>query len=396
MVVVQLIDSFNQGGSERQAVQLTRLLHQSRQFHVRVACLNPEGLLRSEIDTLNLGEVPAYPLSSFYDTNAIKQVRRFVQWLKQSNVEILHAHDFYTNIFGMAAAALARVPVRIASRRETGGMRTGAQKRAQQLAYSLAHKIVANSEAVKDTLIEEGVPKEKIVVIHNGLDMGRFTSLGDISRSDLLSQFNVRSMEGGQPRKFVTIVANMRHDVKDYPMFLQAARIVSERVPATGFLLAGEGELTDRLRDFAKELGIDQLTHFLGRCENVNALLQASDVCVLSSKAEGFSNSILEYMAAARPVVATNVGGAREAVVEGRTGFLVSSGDHQTMAERIISLLQNPSMAQEMGQLGRQIVEQEFSCEAQLRNTEQLYETLLASTQSRARTSRTRLSETIR
>jgi glycosyltransferase involved in cell wall biosynthesis len=385
-VVLQLIDSFNQGGSERQAVQLTRLLHESRQFHVRLACLNPEGLLRKEIDALNLGEVPAYPLTSFYDRNAVKQIRHFVSWLKESKVDIIHAHDFYTNIFGMTAGAIARVPVRIASRRETAGMRTGMQKRAQQLGYSLAHKIVGNSEAVKRVLIEESVPEKKIVVVHNGLDLVRLAPPGDLSRHELLSQLGVKS--GSQNPQFVTILANMRHDVKDYPMFLNAARIVSRSVPDAEFLLAGEGELTDSLRALAKELGIEPRTHFLGRCENVGALLMASDVCVLSSKAEGFSNSILEYMAAGRPVVATNVGGAAEAIVEGKTGFLVTTGDYQTMAERIVSLLRNPEDARKMGQLGREIVEAKFSCEAQLLNTERLYETLLVTAHARTGTTR--------
>jgi L-malate glycosyltransferase len=384
-VVLQLIDSFNQGGSERQAVQLTRLLHQSGKFDVRVACLNPEGLLRAEIDALNLGEVPAFPLTSFYDRNAIKQIRRLVRYLKESKVDVLHTHDFYTNIFGMTAAAIARVPVRIASRRETGGMRTGSQKRAQQLAYSLAHKIVGNSEAVKDALVREGVSREKVVVVYNGLDLIRLAPPSETSRQELLSLFNVNA----EQTKFVTIVANMRHDVKDYPMFLRAARIVSESVPEAGFLLAGEGELTERLQRLARELGIEQRTYFVGRCENVPALLQASDVCVLSSKAEGFSNSILEYMAAARPVVATDVGGAREAIVEGGSGFLISSGDHETMAARIISLLQDPQVAEEMGQLGRELVERKFSCEAQLGNTEKLYETLLAKTHVSERATRT-------
>jgi glycosyltransferase involved in cell wall biosynthesis len=105
--------------------------------------------------------------------------------------------------------------------------------------------------------------------------------------------------------------------------------------------------------------------------------MSVSEVCVLSSKAEGFSNSILEYMAAARPVVATKVGGAPEAVVEGETGYLVKSGDHEAMAARIISLLREPERAKQMGEAGKKIVEEKFSCEAQLARTEELYQTLL-------------------
>ena len=130
------------------------------------------------------------------------------------------------------------------------------------------------------------------------------------------------------------------------------------------------------LRALAGELGIDDCTFFLGRCELLADLLSISDVCVLSSKAEGFSNSILEYMAAGRPVVATDVGGAREAVIEGRNGHLVPAGDELKMAERIIGLLGSEDSSG-MGAEGRKVVLEKFSPEAQLARTEELYDRLL-------------------
>ena len=373
--VVQLIDSFNQGGSERQALQLTRLLAESGQFSIRLACLSPNGSLRSTIDDLDLGEIPSFPLNSFYDANAVRQLRRFVGWLKSSRIDILHTHDFYTNIFGMTAATLARLPVRIASMRETAGMRTTAQKRAQRIAYSLAHHVVANSNAVRDTLIAEGIAAEKVTVIYNGLDFRRLTS-HTTSRSESLSALGLDS-ETTNSRRFISIVANLRHEVKDLPMFLRAARRVKQAAPEAAFLLAGEGELEHSLQQMANELGILDSTYFLGRCENIGALLDVSEVCVLSSKAEGFSNSILEYMAAGRPVVATNVGGASELIAEGETGYLVASGDDEAMAARLISLLREPQTAKAMGETGKRLVEQKFSCEAQLGHTEELYNGLL-------------------
>jgi glycosyltransferase involved in cell wall biosynthesis len=128
----------------------------------------------------------------------------------------------------------------------------------------------------------------------------------------------------------------------------------------------------------AKELGISADVYFTGRCERVADLLAVSDVCVLSSKAEGFSNSILEYMAASRPVVATDVGGAREAIIDGRTGFIVSPGDGTAMAVRLIELLQDPAKAREMGEQGRRIALENFSIDAQVSATEEIYDRLLA------------------
>lgn len=373
--VVQLIDSFNQGGSERQALQLTRLLAESDRFKVRLACLSSEGSLRPTIDDLALGEIPSFPLNSFYDVNAVKQLRHFVAWLKSSRIDVIHTHDFYTNIFGMTAATLARLPVRIASMRETAGMRTPTQKRAQRIAYSLAHQVVANSNAVRDTLIAGGMAPEKVTVIYNGVDFGRLT-VPATSRCETLSTLGLHS-EAIKHRRFISIVANMRHDVKDYPMFLRAARRVKQAVPDAAFLLAGEGELKHSLQALANELGVQDSTYFLGHCERIAELLDVSEICVLSSKAEGFSNSILEYMAAARPVVATNVGGASELIAEGDTGYLVASGDDEAMAARLVSLLQDPQKAKAMGEFGKRLVQQKFSCEAQLARTEALYNRLL-------------------
>ncbi|HEY5401703.1 MAG TPA: glycosyltransferase, partial [Pyrinomonadaceae bacterium] len=297
-VVLQLLDSFSQGGSERQAIQLTRLLHDQGRYEVRLACLKNEGPLRREIEGLDLGPIPSFPLTSFYDLNAVTQLRALVSFLRREKVQILQTHDFYTNVFGMSAGALARVPVRIAAMRETAGMRTDAQKRVQRIAYSLAHHIVGNSEAVKRALAEDGVSNDKTTVVYNGLALDRVVP--QLNRFDTLKALGLPEERPGQPRPFVTIVANMRHDVKDYPMFLRAASYVVKEVPDVSFLMAGEGELTESLRVLSCELGVNQNVVFLGRCDLVAELLSISDICVLSSKAEGFSNSILEYMAAAR------------------------------------------------------------------------------------------------
>lgn len=379
-VVLQLIDSFSQGGSERQAVQLTRLLHSSGRFDVKLACLKATGPLLSEIADLDLGVIPSFPLTSFYDLNAMTQLRSLVSLLRKEQVQVLQTHDFYTNVFGMSAAALARVPVRIAAMRETAGMRTDTQKRVQRISYSLAHQIVGNSEAVRRTLVAEGISNDKITVVYNGLDLARVVP--KLSRDETLRALKLPDDKPGVAQQFVTIVANMRHDVKDYPMFLRAASKVVKCVPDVRFLMAGEGELTESLMALATELGISENVVFLGRCDKVAELLNISDICVLSSKAEGFSNSILEYMAASRPVVATDVGGAREAITEGVTGFLVPSGDDQKMADRLVQLLEDPRRSREMGESGRRVIEDKFSCEAQLRNTETLYDRLLKASES--------------
>jgi glycosyltransferase involved in cell wall biosynthesis len=372
--VLHLVSSFHTGGSERQAVQLVRLLKASARHDVHLASLDGSGVLREEVERLGLAEIPEFRLTSFYDANMIRQLRRFAAMLRQQRVDVVQTHDFYSNIFGMIGAALARVPVRIAARRETKGWRSPAQKRVERMAYRLAHAIIANAEAVKAQLVSEGVQADKIEVVYNGLDLDRIRP-ASATREETLASFG---LPVERDLRFVTIVANLRHPVKDHPTFLRAAYQVQQCSPQARFVLAGEGELTGAMQQLAAQLGIAEQTFFIGRSERVADLLAVSDVCVLSSQAEGFSNSILEYMAASRPAVVTDVGGAREAISDGLDGFIVPAGDDTAMAERITRLLDQPETAREMGRRARLTVEDRFSCRAQLERTEALYERLAA------------------
>lgn len=359
-------------------MQLTRLLLESGRCNVSVATLDRSGILLEEIERLGLNEVPEFRLNSFYDPHFIRQVERFARYLKKHEIDVVHTHDFYTNVFGMAAAALARVPVRIASRRESAN-RPASHRFVERCAYRLAHAVVANCEEVRQQLLKEGVPAQKVRTIHNGFELARVQP-PQAERNEIL-----RSLNLPEAARYVTIMANMRAHVrspdpicfKDHSTFLRAAKRVQETVPEAAFIIAGEGELKQATQDLAQTLGIAERTFFVGRCQDVGALLSISDVGVLSSTSEGFSNAILEYMAAGRPVVSTDVGGAREAIVHGETGYLVPAGNHELMAEHIISLLLQPQNARSMGERGRQRVSDKFSSLKQVQNIESLYNELL-------------------
>ena len=367
--VLEFIGSFHQGGSERQAVQLARLLRADGSFNVRVATLENAGVLREEVEKLELAEIPEFRLTSFYNPNFVKQLLKCANFVRKNKIEIIHTHDFYTNVFGMLAAQIAKVPLAIASKRETGGMRTKWQKRIEKFAFRQANAIVANSEAVENYLISEGVAGEKIRVIYNGLDLERLTpKLTD--RQAICAALN---LPAGENIKFIALVANLRHEVKNQPMLLRAAKLVSEKLPNAHFLLAGEGDRREALENLAKELKIAENVHFTGRCTQIPELLSISFAGVLTSFNEGFSNSILEYMAARLPVVATNVGGAQEAILENETGYLVESDDDAALADRLIELLEDEDKARRFGENGRRRVEDKFSCAAQLENTLRLY-----------------------
>jgi glycosyltransferase involved in cell wall biosynthesis len=219
-------------------------------------------------------------------------------------------------------------------------------------------------------LIAAGVSGDKISIVYNGLDLSKFKI--EFDRAEILRAF------GLPDKKLVTIVANLRHTVKNQEMLLRAAQKITEKYENAAFILAGEGERAEEMKNLARELKIEQDVFFTGRAERVAELLAVSEICVLASRAEGFSNAILEYLAASRPVVATSVGGAAEVIFDGENGFLVESDDDRKMAEKILFLLENPETAKKYGARGREIVETRFSVEAQLENTIAVYNQVLS------------------
>lgn len=372
--VLQLLGNlYTAGGSERQAAQLAQSLHEGSRYQVFVACLDPSGDWGNELNRVGIKEIPSFKFHSFYSYAFIVQLLRFTRYLREHKIDIVHTHDFYTNVFGMIGARLAGVSVRIASKREMEGWRTPAQQFVENQSYRFAHAILVNAKAVRAHLIKSGIRTDKITTVYNGLKLDRVTS--QLDRQKICQLLNLPHDEN---LKYVTIVANMLHPVKDHPTFLRAAQLVRKSIPEARFIIAGGGPLKEQTKALANDLGLSNDVTFMGICHHVGELLAISEVCVLSSKSEGFSNSILEYMGAGRPVVATDVGGARESIIEGETGFLVQPGDHQKMASRIIELLHNPERARQMGQLGREVVEKKFSCDSQLDSVERLYGRLLS------------------
>ncbi len=367
--VLQLVPSFNQGGSERQALQLARLLQDDGTHDIRLACLNKGGILLDSDIGRRFVEIPEFPLNSFYDLNFFRQVRTFSGWLRANDIEVVQTHDFYTNIFGMIGSRIAGVRVRIAAKRETG-MRTALQNFIERRAFRLASAVVVNSEAVRRSLLDSGVSKRKLQLVYNGIDMAQF----DGYSRDRAAVLRELGLPAESKFRFVTIVANLREKVKNHEMFLRAAKRVAEEFPDARFVAAGEGERMRLITEEAERLGIADRMFFIGRCTRIPELLGASAICVLTSDSEGFANSILEYMAAGKPVVATNVGGAAEAIVEGVTGFLVDANDDRAMAERIVTLLGQPALAERFGNVARERVAERFSIRRQLERTLELFE----------------------
>src|SRR5712664_396774 len=208
--VLFIIDSFEQGGSERQAMQLLTQLHTSGKCRVHLGCLQNRGSLRAEADQLGIGEIHEYALNSFYDLNFVRQLRRLVHFIRKNQIDVVHTHCFYTNIFGMTGAFLAGVRARVTSKGETDGFRTPMQKRAERASFRLSHRVIANCLVVQNQLMREGVSPSKIIQHYNGLDLERLKVRAGLRREEVLAEFGLPS-----GRRYMSIVANLRNPVKD-------------------------------------------------------------------------------------------------------------------------------------------------------------------------------------
>src|SRR5262252_673680 len=254
--VLHLIDSFREGGSERQALQLARLMGKRGAYSVRVATLNADGPLRYELGDAAVGELEVFSLDRFYDLNAARQLQRLAE--------------------------------RIASRRESA-KKAAIKRRLERIAYRAATRVIVNCDEVRSQLLAEGVSARKIVTLYNGLNLERTRISDGVTFAMALEKLGLSNIGTG---KFVTIVANFR-DIKDHATFLRAASRIRESAPDARFLLAGDGPLLESMQTMAYELRLQGRAFFLGRCPHIAELLHVSDVCVLTSSSEGFSNSVL-------------------------------------------------------------------------------------------------------
>jgi glycosyltransferase involved in cell wall biosynthesis len=234
-------------------------------------------------------------------------------------------------------------------------------------ANRLSHYITANSKAVQTDLVErEHVDKTKTVLIYNGIDADRFNRVKMV-RHQWRTRMGIKNS-----CKVIISLANLI-PYKGHSDLLYAIKEMNEYHDALFWFVGEDRGIRSGLNNLARELGVDQRIEFLGTRLDIPELLAASDISVLASHEEGFSNVILESMAAGLPVVATDVGGNGEAVVDGVTGWLVPPKNPKALAEKIIDLLENPDRAETMGEQGRKRVKAHFSVEALVNNHLALY-----------------------
>ena len=355
-------------GTERLVAEIARRLDPSK-LDVHVCCLEDS----SQLQSLNgICRTAVFPLASLYSPQGIRQLVSLRSYLESNQIRIVHGFMTKTNILAVLSS-IGSQRIVITSRLNTGYWYTPLWKFVFRILNSGTTRVLTNSEVGRTIVAEaERLDPQKIDVLYQGVDADRFRAgAGDPAACNRLGIPEAASVIG--------IVANLR-PVKDLPLFLRAAKIVAERCPQAAFLIVGHGQQLGELQALADELGIHDRVFFTrGEGRVIDCLARMSVAC-LSSESEGLSNAILEYMAAGLPVVATDVGGNREAVLDGETGFLVRERTPAAFARPLIELLQNEDLRVRMGKNGLARCRSNFEMGQTIRDLENYYSALTSPT----------------
>ena len=372
--VLHLINSFDVGGTERQAVELLNRLDEKR-FDARLAVLGWRGPLRRQI-VERFPFAPEFPLNSFFNANAVKQLLRLRETMIEKRIAVLHTHDFYSGALGVTAARLCGVKV-IAAQRHMRLSDRRIHDWGTRYIHRLATRLLVNAEGIRDHILKMGSARPgKIVVIHNGLDAPPQDEMDAQSQRERRRAGLLVELGLGADARVVGCVAGLK-PVKGHRYLLEAAAKVMEADPRVHLVLVGDGELRGEIAALAQRLGIGVRTRLLGHREDSVQLAAAFDVAVLASLSEGLPNSVMEAMAAGAPVVATAVGGTPELIEDGQTGFLVPPANPGALAERIEYALSHAGLTGLIAMAGRRFVLERFGMERMVTAVERLYDEII-------------------
>lgn len=366
--IVYLINGLGPGGAEMMLYRLLERLDRERYEPVVVALLKIEGPVEEKIRALGIS-VYILDVRSKFDLGAIFRLYRLLRKLKPN---VIQTRLFAADLAGRVLGWLQKVPYVITEIRTVyhGGF---GRYLLFKLTEPLADMTLFVSKAAAERFIELKIlPPGKARVIYNGLNPGDFP----VARG--LEDKKRRREELGLPVDGALLLAVGSLTVhKGYSNLLRAIRDLPGQF-AWHLVIAGSGPLADELWSEVRVLGLSEVVTFLGRSDRVPELIAAADLLVLSSMWEGLPGVVMEAMAGALPVVATDVGGTPELVEEGKTGYLVPPNDSEALRialEKVLSLSEEERL--QWGQAGRRRVEKSFSADRMAAGYEAIYRELL-------------------
>lgn len=364
--VLELCSSLAAGGAERLVYDLVRSFDPAR-CEARVCALsvvqgNP---LQSEFAQIG---VPTYVLGA-RKMYAPGLYRALVRYIRAERIDLIHTHLTSADFVGRLVGRATGVPV-------ISTMHNMPEDYERQAVYrywlerstcALAAHLVACSESIRTMYVRRWrIAEGQISTIKNGVTVDGFL--------DLDTGVTARDINAGP---LITTVGRLMEQ-KAHHVLLAAARIVLNVRPDARFLIVGSGPLEQQLKNQARDLGVAGQVEFAGTRHDIAAILGQSDIFTLSSAWEGLPISAIEAMAAARPVVLTNVGGVPDLVTSGVEGLLVPPGDPVALAQALLALLSNPEARRKMGQAARVRVRRECNMSTTVAQYENLFAQVLA------------------
>jgi glycosyltransferase involved in cell wall biosynthesis len=349
------------GGSENMIARIAPKL-KMRRYKVRVLAFKGWGPISEKLKSDGIECFSLFGKGRF----DIRILWRYFLYLRRYPPNVIIAFLYRAYIPTRIFAALLGIP-NISSVRGVRVRMSSMQRILDRITSPLCDVIYSCSNAVTDFLIKDvSIKKEHIVTIHNGIDIKSFTV--KVDRKEKLEELGLDS----RTKVFGTI-GRLHEPTKGIKVLLEASKIVQSKADSH-LLIVGSGKDENSLKKMAKNLGIKAL--FLGERNDVAEILRVMDLFVLPSLSEGFPVVLLEAMAAGLPVVATDVGGNREVVLDGDTGFLTESGNPNELAEKIKELLGSNIMRRNFGKAGFNRVKEKFSIDKTVNGIERLWNKL--------------------
>lgn len=354
--VVHIVTTLAIGGLEKVVLDLVRCRTRDV-FDMRVVCLDDSGVLQRGFADAGVA------VETIGTTGSVPQrIWRLAQRLGQLQPHLVHTHNPQAHLHGAIAAKIARVPAVVHTRHGRGYADRAVVSAFSRLATRWTDWFVTVSDDAADVArSNERVPARKLIVVHNGIDVDRFTA--------------GQPMGDRLPGRAITV--GRLDPIKDQLTLLRAVRLVVDANPAFQLDVIGDGPSRPELEALQSELGLAHHVHFHGYQEQVGPFLAGSDFFVLSSISEGVSLALLEAMASGLPAVVTDVGGNREVMVPGETGYMVPAGSPEALADALLKIQADPARLHRMAEAARRRVEASFNLRTVVATYENLYATSL-------------------
>jgi glycosyltransferase involved in cell wall biosynthesis len=352
------------GGAEEHMLCLLRGLDRRRFRPLLVCPVELLALLRPELPE----DVVVLPLG-LYSHRQFGLMWELSSFLRREQVDVLHSHGFRPSLLASPVGRWAGVPVTVETPHVREYWRKGwkANYTVDRVASRLVDRYIAVSEANKKYLVDEKkLSAKKVTVIRNGCDIARFAALPVVDAG-------LKSRAGFAEGDPVLVVAARLETQKGHSVLLRAMAVLKVEFPSLRLVMLGDGSLRSQLQNEARELGLEKSVLMPGHSPDVRQWMSIANVCVLPSFAEGLPLFAIECLAMQRPMVASDVDGTPEIVVDGETGLTVPPGDVAALALAIACLLRDPARAAQLASNGAKWVREQFTLERQIRETEELY-----------------------